>query len=306
MKVNNPHDKFFKESLSRVEVAKGFMENYLPEKLLNLIDLDNIIIEKDSFIEKELEEYFSDILYRVSLKGKEAYLYFLFEHKSYPYKKITIQLLQYMLNIWELKLKQKKEGKLPLIIPMVVYHGKDRWNIGVKLSDIVEDIPKEVEEYFPDYKYLLYDLSSYSDEEIKGTGILRVFLEILSSLYKDDFEERFKEALIVLERLREQNQGIEYFETVVRYILNAKDGLEFKDLKDMADKISTKRGEDIMTIADQLRREGRIEGKVEGKMEGKVEIAQNLLKKGMSTIEVMDITELPKKKIEEIKKKSQH
>jgi predicted transposase YdaD len=33
-------------------------------------------------IEKELEELFSDILYKVNLAGQEAYLYFLFEHKS--------------------------------------------------------------------------------------------------------------------------------------------------------------------------------------------------------------------------------
>ena len=44
--MNNPHDKFFKESLSNLETARGFMKNYLPQDLLKLLDLDNIMIEK--------------------------------------------------------------------------------------------------------------------------------------------------------------------------------------------------------------------------------------------------------------------
>ena len=292
--MNNPHDKFFKESLSNLETAKGFMKNYLPQDLLKLLDLDNIMIEKDSFIEKELEEFFSDILYKVNLQGQEAYLYFLFEHKSYPYQKITLQLLKYMVKIWELKLKQKEDQKLPLIIPMVIYHGQRKWNIGLKLSDMIEDIPDGLEIYLPDYKYLLYDLSHYSHQDIRGEGELRVFLEILSSFFRDDFEERFKEALLVLEKLRKQEKGIEYFETVIRYIINAKEGIGVNDLKEMVKNISTERGEEVMTIADQLREE------VE------VEIAEKLIKKGMEVKEIEDVTKLSKEKIREIKKRSRH
>jgi len=30
MKIDNPHDKFFKETLGNVIVAKDFLHNYLP------------------------------------------------------------------------------------------------------------------------------------------------------------------------------------------------------------------------------------------------------------------------------------
>lgn len=63
-----------------------------------------------------------------------------------------------MRNIWDLEMKQGK-NKLPLIIPLVIYHGRRKWTIGVKLSDILDDIPEEIEEYIPDFKYLSYDFS---------------------------------------------------------------------------------------------------------------------------------------------------
>jgi len=68
--VNHPHDKFFKEILGQRENAQDFFLNYLPDRIRALINLDSLEICKDSFIEKELNEYFSDLLYRLKLSGK--------------------------------------------------------------------------------------------------------------------------------------------------------------------------------------------------------------------------------------------
>ncbi|GAB6100181.1 hypothetical protein JCM16358_20600 [Halanaerocella petrolearia] len=128
-------------------------------------------------------------------------MYLLFEHKSYPYKKISIQLLKYIIKIWELKLKQTERDDLSLVIPMVFYYGNNKWNIGLNLSSLLEEIPGELEKYIPDFEYLLYDISPYSEEKIKGTAKARVFLEIAKAIFSDDFIERLKNALLVLDKL---------------------------------------------------------------------------------------------------------
>ncbi|SKB01330.1 Rpn family recombination-promoting nuclease/putative transposase [Sporosarcina newyorkensis] len=40
MEIQNPHDKFFKESMGNAEVAKDFLANYLPKSVLQIIDLN--------------------------------------------------------------------------------------------------------------------------------------------------------------------------------------------------------------------------------------------------------------------------
>ena len=77
-KVISPHDKLFRETWSNVDVARDFMLHYLPQKLVNIIDLDTLEISKESFVEKELKDYFSDILYKINLEGEPGYIYFLF------------------------------------------------------------------------------------------------------------------------------------------------------------------------------------------------------------------------------------
>jgi len=65
----NPHDRLFKETWSRRENAQIFLRNFLPDYLLSSIDLDSLEICKDSFVEEDLKEYFSDLLYKSLLKS---------------------------------------------------------------------------------------------------------------------------------------------------------------------------------------------------------------------------------------------
>jgi len=293
--INNPHDKFFKETLTDLETSKDFIKNYLPAELLNIINLDKLQIEKDSFIDEKLEEVFSDLLYKVEIQDQEGYLYFLFEHKSYYSSKTALQLLKYMLRIWETKFKEGQENKLPIIIPLVIYHGQREWNVALSLADLLVDVPEVVAKYVPNYQYLLYDLSRYSHDEIKGGAKLRVFLEILRGILRADFVDRFKEALIVLEELEEKEKGIEYFEVIVRYVMSAKEDLSVQDLEKVTKEISSERSEELMTIAERLREEG--------KEKGKEEVAKNLLKMNLNLKEIEKATGLSKEKILEIKKK---
>ncbi len=83
--VSNPHDVFFKEVFSRTDVAVDFLAHYLPPEVVKALDLQSLELVKDSFVDPELQEHFSDLLYRIKLKrGGRAFIYLLLEHKSAP------------------------------------------------------------------------------------------------------------------------------------------------------------------------------------------------------------------------------
>jgi Putative transposase, YhgA-like len=121
--VLDPHDTFFRQLLSEPTVAIDFVQNYLPADVVELLDLAQLRIEKETFVDARLRKHFSDILYSVPLKvsnlpgvtetaervaaprkqrkpGKSksgplpeerVYLYLLFEHKSQPDKGVRLQ-----------------------------------------------------------------------------------------------------------------------------------------------------------------------------------------------------------------------
>jgi predicted transposase/invertase (TIGR01784 family) len=110
--------------MGNVTTAKDFLTHYLPKNVLQIIDLNTLEPQKDSFINQELEEGFSDLLFKADISGKEGYLYFLFEHKSYPDKGISLQLLKYMVEIWEAKIKKTRASE-PLGESRAVVHRKN-------------------------------------------------------------------------------------------------------------------------------------------------------------------------------------
>lgn len=272
MKIQNPHDKFFKETFGNVEVAKDFISNYAPQSILNIVDMNTLEPQKDSFINGELQEVFSDMLFKTEINNREGYIYFLFEHKSYTSKNISFQLLKYMLEIWEAKVKKENTNELPIIIPLVIYHGKDDWKIKTTLGEMIigyKDLPEDVKKYVPDYEYLLYDISRYTDEEIKGEAQLRIIISILRDVFTKDSKTVKATALRAMEHLQEledRQTGIEYFETLMKYLLNVGKRLKKEDIEDIIKKVETsypEGSEVVMTLAEKFREEGELRGRKE-------------------------------------------
>ena len=76
-------------------------------------------LEPVSYIDEELVERRTDLLFRADIAGTEACFYLLFEHQSEPDARMPFRLLRYMIRIWE-QIERASEGKvLPAIIPVV-------------------------------------------------------------------------------------------------------------------------------------------------------------------------------------------
>ena len=77
-KITSPHDKFFKHVFTRGDAAKKFLMTYLPPAVVRLIDWDSLEYTKDSFIDKDLNEFLSDLFFMAQLKdGSSGYVYVL-------------------------------------------------------------------------------------------------------------------------------------------------------------------------------------------------------------------------------------
>ena len=113
--------------------------------------------------------------------------------------------------------KSGKVRPLPPIIPCVVYHGKETWTVGLGFRDLF-DHPGSLDHVVPDFEYLLYDLSEYSDEEIKGAVVLRVAFLLLKHIFSSDLPEKFPGIPGLLKDLLNKRNGLEYLETVLRYV----------------------------------------------------------------------------------------
>ncbi|PAZ41937.1 Rpn family recombination-promoting nuclease/putative transposase, partial [Escherichia coli] len=91
-----PHDATFRQFMTQPDIARDFMELHLPAELRAICDLSTLKLESGSFVEDDLRQYFSDILYSLKTSGGgDGYVHVLIEHQSSPDKHIASRMFRY-------------------------------------------------------------------------------------------------------------------------------------------------------------------------------------------------------------------
>ncbi len=262
---NTPHDGFFKRLFGDLEVASDFLRSYLPAEILSQLDLETLQLEKDSFIAPELRESFSDLLFSVKTKAESrVFIYLLLEHKSAPDRWVAFQLLRYIVQFWEQQRDQGCEW-LPRIIPIVFYHGRERWNVPRRLGELVEpSAGAELLKYTSDFEYDLRDVSRGGGLEIRGQPKLRAGLQLLREIFSDDLGRKLPD---IFRHLRAMNRAdaLEYARTLAAYVSSANKKVRKEEVTEaMQEAFPPMEFDKSALFIQEFIQEGREEGREEG------------------------------------------
>jgi predicted transposase/invertase (TIGR01784 family) len=254
--ITNPHDAFFKQFMARPEIAADFLTQHLPADVLAILDLATLNEQKESFIDPDLRQQFSDILYQVKTKrGKPVYVYQLFEHKSYPDKWVAFQLLRYKVRIWEKELA--KHNRILPIITLVVYHGQVNWTMPPNFAALFDweergaKIEESLQLYIPDFAYHLVDLSAMDDTEIQGGVWLQVFELLLKHIFDPTLGQRLPEILGLIAHVASQPTGFEMLVTLLRYVARSGAGASREEIRRTVLTLFPREGAILMKTAAQ-------------------------------------------------------
>lgn len=164
----NPHDALFRAAFADPERAAELLRASLPPEVVAAIDWRSLRRLPESFVDGALRDQQADLVFAVTVHGRQALLYVLFEHKSQPDRWLPLQLLRYLLRLWDAWRQEHPEAALlPPILPYVLYHGDRRWHGPRSLLELV-DLPADVHwlrHFQPASGFWLEDLSTYSDAD---------------------------------------------------------------------------------------------------------------------------------------------
>jgi predicted transposase/invertase (TIGR01784 family) len=270
------------------------VQHYLPPKLQSQLDSSSVEIVKESFIDKALVQHYSDIVYKVNVAGKQTFVYLLFEHKSYRDNWVGFQLLKNMVKLWEqYRKKNRNAKKLPLIIPVVFYHGTTGWQPQHPLGDLI-DSTAETYQYVPSFSLEFLDIRSIPDEKIVGAVEIQVLLLVEKYIKNEQFLEKLPDILDILESLTVPHTKLEMFETLMRYIFSTIGENKVAEMESLLKKKITKEEMGMRTIAEKYFDDG-----VEEKS---YVVARKAILNGLSNEIIHSITDLPLEIIEKLRR----
>jgi hypothetical protein len=173
------HDNLVKHTFNDLENARGVLATALPASIVARIDMSSLSLRPGTFVNEDLEDLHSDILYAARISGRDALIYFLLEHKSEPQPFTPLQVMGYMLRIWDQHLAsqpKKKRGevrKLPVILPIVLHHGQDGWTAATRFEEMLDaddDLLAALGDHIPRLRLIIDELGKQSDDQLYDRG----------------------------------------------------------------------------------------------------------------------------------------
>jgi predicted transposase/invertase (TIGR01784 family) len=273
-KLPTPHNNFFQYALSHPAAARNLVEMHLPADLVQILDLDSLELQKDSFVDDELRDSYSDMLYSIRLSGQdllgqdgvpiEGLVYLLLEHKSQSDPMTCFQLLRYIVRIWEQRLR--KGHALCPVFPLVIYHGQEAWAAPVSLEELIGG-PSILFEHGVRMAYPVVDIGQIPDELLATDPFLQSVLGLLKYSRKRNFEDKLEFFLRCLLEIGTAELQTEHLDAVLVYVTTVSPSIPLETLAMTIQKIFPTQIEPG-SIADEYMKKGRQEGKQEGLKEG--------------------------------------
>jgi predicted transposase/invertase (TIGR01784 family) len=193
----------------------------------------------------------------------------------------------------------KDKDKLPLIMPIVVYNGKEKYTAAKDLWQLFTD-PVMAKQLLTN-EYKLIDLQAMSDDEIiarKHLGMMEFFMKHIHqknmiNLWKDFFRKASWQMLI-----EDKKSGYIYIKPLMWYTEAKVSEDEQEELMDLiTESLIEDGGSVVRTIAEKYILEG-IEQGIEKGIEQGIErgmwmVVESMLRKNISPNDVAEYTGLP-------------
>lgn len=258
------HDTLFKRAFSVPEHASGELRSVLPESITAALDLSRLELVAGSFVDAEMAERHTDLLFRAPIAGstKFGYIYFLLEHQSEPDAFMPLRVLEYMVRVWDaIRRSEPERTRLPPVVTIVVHNGARSWEAPRSMHELVELLEEhpELAPFVPSFELLIDDLAAEDDEALSRRP-LAPFPKVALWLLRDTRDvETFLAHLVAwgaeLERLaRESHQ--EDIDVVVRYILRVAGETPYEVVQQRIAQVAPAMEDPMATAAEQLVQKG--------------------------------------------------
>jgi predicted transposase YdaD len=328
--MNQPssYDSSYKALFSCPELVRDLLRGYVPGKWLEEANYDSLTRINASYVSRNDRQRHGDMVWRIEVGGRWLWVYILLEFQSESDPWMAVRMMQYVSLLAEQLIKEKAQnglpqGRLPPILPIVLYNGRPEWHAPQDVVDCFHAPPGSLEAYRPAMRYLLIDQRRLQHHPLQE---VRNFAE---AVFRMEASRRLPDALAVVRALgkvlrapsmqtlrRAFNQWIKalLLRRATAPMMEEVGAIRdvFEELEMLTEHRETWFDEDIEKSFLKGREEGLEKGREEGREEGwekglekgrettLLSVARNMLKCGRPVREIVDATGLEPETIQSL------
>jgi predicted transposase/invertase (TIGR01784 family) len=299
--AENISDKGYRRMLSDKRNFLDFVKHHIAAPWTEQLDADCLEHIDANFVTKDFKDKESDIVYKAKIKDNDVIFYILLELQSEPDFTMPLRLLVYMTELLrrlfaeaDKKVRERKDFKLPAVVPMVLYNGAGKWNCVKSFKEYLRGnelfVPNVI-----DFKYIMIDINKTDEAELLNMPTL-VNLAMFADRKGNPARVLGRLATVLeLSRKLTEDEQVQLRAWVFDVILRKSKGKIGSNATKRIEKAFERKEDSEMTYAIE-RAIDEIEQR--GIKAGKITVAKNMFKRGKPIDEIIEDTGLTRKEVE--------
>jgi hypothetical protein len=273
-RIHSPHDRLINQTLQKLDAARALLSEHLPRELAEHLQFRTLAPVDTSFIDVNLRRRFADRLFKVDIdaeivesfgmKVNYVYIFVLIDHKSTDEPFTLIQILGYLVRIWENALANHQP--LVPILPWVIYNGTGTWRSSRSLAELIP-VPGNWQRYLPAMELAILDVGRMDDAKMAGDPILQVALALLKYGRGLELESVLRLLFELLARALQPQQARDVLDTIRVYVMSVNPVVGEEKMNDLVSEFWPVQPEPG-SVADQLIKKGETRGIAIGEARG--------------------------------------
>ena len=289
MPENRDFDTIFKRLCALPEMVRSYLNLVpLPEGLKDALDLSSLRQLPTELVSDNLLKRHADLLWQVDYREGNSQLYVIVDIEfqssrdpTMPLRMLTYAALIYE-SLWRGAKLHTESYRLPAVVPLVIYTGKEPWQVPQKVDALMGPDLKELR---PSFQYLLIDeyrrVESGEEIEPGPAGDLMKFRHASDYAMMSEAEDRILRSEIYQSNRRLYDELAQAFGRRM-FSMEVETMDEFKERRKIMDQKSVEKG---------------IE---KGRLEGIEFVALQMIEKGIPTSEIQTYTGLTLEQIQDL------
>ena len=176
-------DPVYKRLCAFPEVVEDLLRSLFPDKTLDAADWASLGRLPASYVSDDFRQRHGDAVWRVRLRpgdgrGEWLYVLVLLEFQSTTDDIMALRVLQYTAMLYHELLREgaAKPGRLPPVLPVVLYNGQSKWRAAREVRELIADPGTDLAQYQPSQRHVVLDERHSSADDTHLRRLTRAFL----------------------------------------------------------------------------------------------------------------------------------
>jgi hypothetical protein len=195
------HDALYHRFFSDPAIVAQLLREFAAGPWLEGLDLDGLERLNTKFHADSSERREGDLIWRIPRRdGGDAYVMLLLEFQSTSDPWMALRLLVYAGLLWQHLVRERRllpDGRLPPILPIVLYNGEPRWRVAADLAELI-GLPdgSALWQWQPVMRYHVIDEGAFDAGDLAGREGLPALLFRLENATAPDHLVQVADAIL--------------------------------------------------------------------------------------------------------------